>query len=63
MSDLQKTWIAPILTGAIAGVLGSLALLLINNLAKIDIGIENTGVPNRSISAFPTPPTSEWEPM
>ena len=63
MSNLQKAWIAPIVTGTIAAVLGSLALLLLNNPAKIDVGSEDSGARVKRVSAFPTPPASEWEPM
>lgn len=63
MSDLQKTWITPILTGSIAAILGGFALLLFDNPATIHTETANPGVQGKRASAFPTPPTGEWEPM
>jgi hypothetical protein len=63
MSEMHKTWIAPILTGSIATILGGFALLLFDTPATISIETPNAGVQGKTVSAFPTPPAGEWEPM
>jgi hypothetical protein len=63
MSDLQKNWIAPILTGLIATVLGGLMLLPLVSPAKMDEAPTGVALKDNSNSVFPTLLAPQWEPL